>query len=65
MTKIKDLREKTGIELRSFLKDRRESLRRFRFEMGHGKVKNTKEAREIKKDIARTLTLMSAEGGKK
>ena len=59
--KIKELREKTESELKSLLKDRQEALRRFRFEMGHGKVKNTKEAREIKKDIARIFTLLKKE----
>ncbi len=63
MAKIKELREKTKIELNALLKDKSEALRRFRFEMGHGKTKNTKEAREIKKDIARILTLISAKGG--
>ncbi|MFH0803915.1 MAG: 50S ribosomal protein L29 [Candidatus Tagabacteria bacterium] len=58
MAKIKELREKTESELDNLLKDKRESLRKFRFEMSHGKVKNTKEAREIKKDIARILTLL-------
>jgi len=56
--KIKELKEKTEIELKNLLRDKREALRKFRFEMGHGKVKNTKEGREIKKDIARILTLL-------
>ena len=60
MAKIKELREKTESELDNLLKDKREALRRFRFEIAHGKVKNTKEAREIKKDIARIFTLTSA-----
>lgn len=55
--KIKELREKTEAELNNLLKDKKEALRKFRFEMSHGKVKNTKEAREIKKDIARIITL--------
>jgi ribosomal protein L29 len=63
--KIKELREKTKTELDNLLKDKKEALAKFRVEMGHGKVKNTKEAREIKKDMARILTLMSAKGGKK
>ncbi len=64
MAKIKELREKTESELDNLLKDKRESLRKFRFEMSHGKVKNTKEAREIKKDIARILTLTSTSAKK-
>ena len=61
--RIKELREKTEVELRALLKDKREALRKFRFEMAHSKTKNTKEAREIKKDVARVLTLLSARGG--
>jgi large subunit ribosomal protein L29 len=61
MAKIKELREKTESELDNLLKDKREALRRFRFEIAHGKVKNTKEAREIKKDIARIFTLLKKE----
>jgi large subunit ribosomal protein L29 len=56
--RIKELREKTEIELKHLLRDKVEALRKFRFEMGHGKVKNAKEGREIKKDIARILTLL-------
>jgi ribosomal protein L29 len=63
MAKIKELREKTAGELNGLLKEKKEALRKFRFGMGHGKVKNTKEAREIKKDIARIFTLLSAKGG--
>ena len=56
--RLKELREKTKTELGGLLKDKRESLRKFRFEMGHGKTKNTKEGRELKKDIARIHTLL-------
>lgn len=56
--KIRDLREKTKIELDDLLNEKRDALRKFRFEMGHGKTKNTKEGRELKRDIARVITLM-------
>ncbi len=58
MTKIRELREKTESERESFLKDKRDALRRFRFQTSHGKTKNTKEAREIRRDIARINTLL-------
>jgi len=58
MVKIKGLREKTEIELNLLLADKREALRKYRFEMMHGKTKNTKEARELRKDIARIHTLL-------
>jgi len=64
MAKIKDLREKTQTELKMFLVDKHEALRQFRFNSGRGKTKNTKEGREIKKDIARILTLLSDQGQK-
>lgn len=56
--KIRELREKTKIELNELLKEKREALRRFRFDVSHGRAKNTKEARGIKKDIARITTLL-------
>lgn len=58
MAKIKELREKTEVELNAFLSDKREALRKYRFEMTHGKTKNTKQGREIRKDIARIHTLL-------
>jgi len=62
--RIKELREKTEIKLVALLKDKSEALRKFRFEMGHGKTKNTKAAREIKKDIARIITLLKEKSKK-
>ncbi len=56
--KIKELREKTKAELSDILKERNESLRKFRFQIANSKTKNTKEAREIRKDIARINTLL-------
>ena len=58
MTKIKELRQKTETELKTLLAEKREALRQFRFNSSHGKTKNTKEGRGIKKDIARIFTLM-------
>ena len=57
--KIKELREKTEDELRALLSEKREALRKYRFEMMHGKIKNIKQGREIKKDISRILTLLN------
>ena len=62
--KIKELREKTESERTSLLKEKRDALRRFRFQVSHGKTKNIKEAREIRKDVARINTL-SREAAKK
>lgn len=56
--KILELRQKSKIELEKMLQDSREKLRQLRFDLASGKVKNVKEIREIKKNIARILTLL-------
>lgn len=45
-------------ELQRILREKREKLREFRFNLAGGKVKNVSEIRETKKDIARILTLL-------
>lgn len=56
--KITELRQKPKEELEKLLRDWRERLRQLRFDLVSGKVKNVKEIREIKKDIAKVLTLL-------
>ena len=56
--KIKELRKKKSSELKKLLQDNQEKLRSLRFDLASGKVKNIREIRMIKKDIARTLTLL-------
>jgi len=55
--KIIELRQKSKKELQRILFDKREKLRQFCFDLAAGKVKNVREIRKIKKDIARILTL--------
>lgn len=43
-------------ELKKSLGEKRERLRQLRFDLAAGKVKNIREIRAIKKDIARILT---------
>ncbi|MBZ9572823.1 50S ribosomal protein L29 [Patescibacteria group bacterium] len=45
-------------ELQRILQEKREKLREFRFNLAAGKIKNVREIRETKKDIARILTLL-------
>ena len=59
MTKVSELRQKSKEELQKILKDDREKLRQLRFDLAAGKVKNVREVRKIKKDIARILTLIT------
>lgn len=56
--RIAELRQKSKSELQKLLQDSRERLRQLRFDLAAGKVKNVREIRQIKKDIARILTLL-------
>lgn len=57
--KIQELKQMQEADLKKFLQDSREKLRQLKFDLASGKVKNVREIRQIKKDIARTLTLFS------
>ena len=56
--KIKELRQKSKKELQKMLIDHRERLRNLKFNLAAGKVKNIREIRELKKEVARILTLL-------
>ena len=56
--KINELRQKTKLELVKILEDNREKLRQLRFDLAAGKVKNVREIRKVKKEIAQILTLI-------
>ncbi len=56
--KINELRQKSREELEKSLQDSREKLRQLRFDLSAGKVKNVREIRRIKKEIARILTMI-------
>jgi len=56
--RIQELRQKSKTELQKMLQDSRERLRQLRFDLTAGKVKNVREIRKIKKEIARILTLL-------
>lgn len=55
---LRELRQKSKSELQKILKDRREKLRALRFDLASGKIKNVREIRIVKKNIARILTLI-------
>lgn len=52
-----ELRKKTKNQLDKLLLEKQERLRQLRFDLASGKLKNVREIRHIKKDIARILTL--------
>jgi large subunit ribosomal protein L29 len=56
--KIEEIRQKPKEELRKLLTENREKLRQLKFDLASGKVKNVREIRQIKKDIARLLTCL-------
>ena len=51
-----ELQKKSKSELKKLIRDKRERLRVLRFNLAVGKVKNVREIRKIKRDIARILT---------
>ena len=59
--KVKELREKNIEELKKLLAEKREVVRKLRFDVATKQVKNTRQARNEKKDIARIITLINEE----
>ena len=56
--KAKEIRQKSKKELERLVLENREKLRQLKFDLSAGKVKNVREIRKIKKDIARILTIL-------
>lgn len=57
--KAVDLREMTLEELNTKLKEARNELFNLRFQQATGQLKNYKRIREVKKEIARILTVIN------
>ena len=56
--KLKNLRKKSKSGLDKLLLKNRERLRTLRFDLASGKLKNVREIRHLKRDIARALTIL-------
>jgi len=56
--KIKELREKNIEELKKLLAEKREQVRKLRFDIATKQIKNNRDLRNDKRDIARILTLI-------
>lgn len=56
---LAELNKKSKEELKKILIDNREKLRQLRFDLSAGKVKNVREIRHLKKEIAQILTLLA------
>jgi len=57
--KIKEIRQKSENDLQRDLIEIREKLRQLKFDLSAGKVKNVREIRNIRKDIAKILTVLN------
>jgi large subunit ribosomal protein L29 len=57
--KTKELREKNAEELKTLLSQKREAVRKLRFDISTKQVQNNKQLLKDKKDIARILTLIN------
>jgi ribosomal protein L29 len=53
---------KPEAELQKDLGEFREKLRKFKFDLAQGKVKDIKEIKEVKKNIARIMGLLNQNG---
>lgn len=56
--KLTELKQKSQQELQRILEDDRKKLGQLRFDLSAGKVKNVKEVHNLKKEIARIMTLL-------
>ncbi len=61
---FQELKLKVPAELHKILKDDREKLRSLRFDRIAGKVKNANEIGNVRKNIARILTILNSPGAK-
>ena len=58
--KVNDLKTKSVQELRDMIQSMKAKLQNFGFDLRAGKVKNVREARGLKKDIARVFTMLQS-----
>jgi len=62
--KIREFSRLPKQELQRNLSEKRERLRQLRFDLASGKVKNVREIREIRRDIARIITILKIKSQK-
>ena len=54
--KMKEIREKNEAELKKLCQNYKEKLRSLRFKVAQKQVKDVRELRDVRKDLARILT---------
>ncbi len=57
--KIKDLHQKTEKELNELLIESRYKLGKLKFDLSSKKIKNIREIRDLRRDVARILTILN------
>lgn len=57
--KITEIKGKPEKELKRMLQEKQEKLRALRFDLSSGKIKNIREIRMVKKNIARIMTILN------
>ncbi len=57
--KIKELREKNIEELKKLLAEKREAVRKLRFDIASKHITKVRDIRNAKKDVAKILTLIN------
>ena len=62
--KIRDFLRLSEKELGKLLSDKKEKIRQFQFDISAGKLKNVRELRETKRDVARILTILTSRSKK-
>jgi len=62
--KIREFSRMVQKELQGLLKEKKERLRQLRFDLVAGKIKNVKETRTTRKDIARIETIIKLKSEK-
>jgi len=60
--KIKELKRMSQGELAHFIQEKKAALMQLNFDLTAGKVKNIREIRETRRDIARAETFLKSKG---
>lgn len=58
--KVNDFKNLDGASLKSLILEKKEKIRQLKFDLASGKVKNVREIRAQRKEIARIKTLLLA-----
>lgn len=62
--KIKELKEKSTVELNKLLLDSAEKRRELNFKIANKQLKNVREVRDVRKTIARIATILKERSNK-